>query len=26
MRFADTFVRSGGQWRVAHIQVTRIKD
>ena len=26
IRFADTFVRVGGQWRVAHIQVTRIKD
>lgn len=26
IRFADTFVRAGGQWRVAHIQVTRIKD
>ena len=24
IRFADTFVRVGGQWRVAHIQVTRI--
>ena len=26
IRFADTFVKVGGQWRVAHIQVTRIKD
>jgi ketosteroid isomerase-like protein len=26
IRFADTFVRIGGQWRVAHVQVTRIKD
>jgi hypothetical protein len=26
IRFADTFVSVGGQWRVAHIQVTRIKD
>lgn len=26
IRFADTFVRVGDQWRVAHIQVTRIKD
>jgi ketosteroid isomerase-like protein len=26
IRFADTFVRFGGQWRVAHVQVTRIKD
>ena len=26
IRFADTFVRIGGHWRVAHIQVTRIKD
>ena len=26
IRFADTFVRVGGQWRVAHIQVTHIKD
>lgn len=26
IRFSDTFVRVGGQWRVAHIQVTRIKD
>jgi ketosteroid isomerase-like protein len=26
IRFADTFVRVGGQWRVAHVQVTRIKD
>jgi len=26
IRFADTFVRAGGQWRVAHVQVTRIKD
>ena len=26
IRFADTFVRIGGEWRVAHIQVTRIKD
>lgn len=26
IRFADTFVRVGGEWRVAHIQVTRIKD
>ncbi len=24
IRFADTFVRIDGQWRVAHIQVTRI--
>lgn len=26
IRFADTFVKVGGEWRVAHIQVTRIKD
>jgi ketosteroid isomerase-like protein len=26
IRYADTFVRVGGRWRVAHIQVTRIKD
>jgi hypothetical protein len=26
IRFADTFVRVGGEWRVAHIQVTRVKD
>lgn len=26
IRFADTFVRVGKDWRVAHIQVTRIKD
>jgi hypothetical protein len=26
MRFSDTFVRVGGHWRVAHVQVTRIKD
>jgi hypothetical protein len=26
IRFADTFVRVGGEWRVAHVQVTRIKD
>ena len=26
MRFADTFVRVGGEWRVAHVQVTRIAD
>jgi ketosteroid isomerase-like protein len=26
MRFADTFVRIDGQWRVAHVQVTRIPD
>ena len=26
IRFADTFVRVGSDWRVAHIQVTRIKD
>ncbi len=26
IRFADTFVKVGKQWRVAHIQVTRIKD
>jgi len=26
IRFADTFVRVRGQWRVAHVQVTRIKD
>ena len=26
IRFADTFVKVGGQWRIAHIQVTRIKD
>lgn len=26
IRFADTFVRVGGLWRVAHVQVTRIKD
>ena len=24
MRFSDTFVRIDGEWRVAHIQVTRI--
>lgn len=24
MRFSDTFVRIDGQWRVAHVQVTRI--
>lgn len=24
-RFADTFVREAGEWRAAHIQVTRIK-
>ncbi len=24
-RFADTFVRTAGRWRAAHIQVTRIK-
>jgi ketosteroid isomerase-like protein len=26
IRYADTFVRVGGRWRVAHVQVTRIKD
>jgi ketosteroid isomerase-like protein len=26
IRFADTFVKVDGEWRVAHIQVTRIKD
>ena len=26
IRFADTFVRVGGEWKVAHIQVTRIKE
>lgn len=26
IRYADTFVCVGGQWRVAHVQVTRIKD
>ena len=26
MRFADTFVRVKGEWRVAHVQVTRIAD
>ena len=26
MRFSDTFVRMGGEWRVAHVQVTRIAD
>jgi ketosteroid isomerase-like protein len=26
IRFADTFVRIEGQWRVAHVQVTRVKD
>jgi len=26
IRYADTFVRVQGQWRVAHVQVTRIKD
>lgn len=26
IRYADTFLRVGGHWRVAHIQVTRIKD
>ena len=25
IRFSDTFVRVGGQWRVAHVQVTPIK-
>jgi ketosteroid isomerase-like protein len=25
IRFADTFVRIDGRWRVAHIQVTRIR-
>jgi hypothetical protein len=25
IRYSDTFVRVGGEWRVAHIQVTRIK-
>ncbi|MCF2515076.1 nuclear transport factor 2 family protein [Sphingomonas sp. G124] len=25
IRYADTFVRIDGRWRVAHIQVTRIK-
>jgi hypothetical protein len=25
IRFADTFVKVGKEWRVAHIQVTRIK-
>ena len=24
MRFTDTFVRVDGEWRVAHVQVTRI--
>lgn len=24
MRFSDTFVRMAGEWRVAHVQVTRI--
>ena len=26
IRFADTFVKVGKEWRVAYIQVTRIKD
>jgi len=26
MRFSDTFVRIDGEWRVAHVQVTRIPD
>lgn len=26
MRFTDTFVRVSGEWRVAHVQVTRITD
>jgi hypothetical protein len=26
IRFSDTFVRVGGKWRVAHVQVTPIKD
>ena len=26
MRFADTFVLVDGEWRVAHVQVTRIAD
>ena len=26
IRFADTFVKVGKEWRVAHIQVTQIKD
>lgn len=26
MRFSDTFVRIAGEWRVAHVQVTRIAD
>jgi ketosteroid isomerase-like protein len=26
IRFADTFVRVDGDWRVAHVQVTRIND
>ncbi|MBA3668238.1 MAG: nuclear transport factor 2 family protein [Sphingomonas sp.] len=26
IRYADTFVRVGRKWRVAHIQVTRIKQ
>lgn len=26
IRFADTFVWLGGRWRVAHVQVTRLKD
>jgi len=26
MRFSDTFVRVNGEWRVAHVQVTRIAD
>ena len=26
IRFADTFVKVGGEWRVIHIQVTRIAD
>lgn len=26
IRFSDTFVRVGGEWRVAYIQVTRMKD
>ncbi len=26
IRFADTFVRVGGRWRVAHVQVTRVRD
>ena len=26
IRYSDTFVRADGRWRVAHVQVTRVKD